>query len=729
MRGLPWLVASNAANSVFAYLTVFGAVFVLFLSKLGIPNGRIGLIMSIMPFCGLLAIVSAPFAARNGLKKTYITFWGLRKFATAAIILTPWVLNRWNTDAATLYVAICVLIFAVCRSLGETAFLPWTQEIVPDNIRGRFTALNNAVCNIFSIATVVAAGFYIRSEAGLTEFMVLMGVGVVFGFVCVWLAVFVPGGAPIRASASGVGRIREMGEPLRDPVFRSYLFGVGLLALAGGVATFLPLFLKEVLGVAPGFILFVTVAGTTGALSSSYFWGWAVDRYGAKPVVTWSLIVASLVPLLWMMIPAGTASTGLMALALMFAASAFQSGWSCADSRMLFVDIVPPTKGTHYLAVYYAWLGLFGGLGPLLAGQVTQMAGNTHSQFYLLGISSYTPFFLAACVLTASAVWVLRRIVGSGETSAMKFAGLFVRGNVLAAADTLMRFRLPSDERSRATVTERMGVSRSPLTIQELIWALGDPSFSVRYEAIVAMSRMERDPRLTAALIDVLNGSQRDIALVAAWALGKTGGNSAVKALRQSLDQGFPMLQAASARALGRLRDREETPTLLTRLRAGGDDHVLVGYASALGALGVEESLPDTLMLLERLENSSERAELALGVARIMGDEREFVRLWRDALADPGTAVSQELFDLRKCADRFEHHKDDVEALIDEVVELLSSDFDAGARALAGLALLAADYRTNDAGRTVLTECARQLEQSPARLEYVVLAVRAMCAE
>jgi len=52
-----------------------------------------------------------------------------------------------------------------------------------------------------------------------------------------------------------------------------------------------------------------------------------------------------------------------------------------------------------------------------------------------------------------------------------------------------------------------------------------------------------------------------------------------------------------------------------------------------------------------------------------------------------------------------------------------------GAKTVRDLALVTADYRTNDAGRAVLIECARQLAKSPARLEYVVLAIRAMCAE
>ena len=79
MRGLPWSLAANAANSVFAQFTFFGSVFVLFLSELSISNTQIGFLLSLFPFMGLVALFIAPTVARFGYKRTYITFWGLRK--------------------------------------------------------------------------------------------------------------------------------------------------------------------------------------------------------------------------------------------------------------------------------------------------------------------------------------------------------------------------------------------------------------------------------------------------------------------------------------------------------------------------------------------------------------------------------------------------------------------------------------------------------------------------
>jgi len=138
IRRLPWLFGSSAANTAFCNLTLLGSVFILFLDKLGMPKGQIGFILSLFPFCGILALFIVPAINRFGLKRTYLVFWGARKVVTAFLLLTPVVLSRYGVGAAFAYVAAVVLVFAICRAVAETAFNPWMQEAVPDDIRGGY---------------------------------------------------------------------------------------------------------------------------------------------------------------------------------------------------------------------------------------------------------------------------------------------------------------------------------------------------------------------------------------------------------------------------------------------------------------------------------------------------------------------------------------------------------------------------------------------------------------
>ena len=88
MRGLRWSIAGDSANAVFVEFTFFGSVFILFLDALALSKGQIGIVLSLFPFAGLIAPFIAPRVARFGYKRTFITFWGIRKAFAALLLLT-----------------------------------------------------------------------------------------------------------------------------------------------------------------------------------------------------------------------------------------------------------------------------------------------------------------------------------------------------------------------------------------------------------------------------------------------------------------------------------------------------------------------------------------------------------------------------------------------------------------------------------------------------------------
>ena len=90
IRRLPWLYIHNSANSAFSVLTWFGPVFVLFLSEIGLPKTRIGILLSFLPFSGVIALFIAPMVARTGVRRVFLICWASRKFVTAFLLFTPW---------------------------------------------------------------------------------------------------------------------------------------------------------------------------------------------------------------------------------------------------------------------------------------------------------------------------------------------------------------------------------------------------------------------------------------------------------------------------------------------------------------------------------------------------------------------------------------------------------------------------------------------------------------
>jgi hypothetical protein len=56
IRALPWALSSGVLISFFSFWTFGGSLFVLFLNELGLPKGRIGIVLALFPLCGLLAL-------------------------------------------------------------------------------------------------------------------------------------------------------------------------------------------------------------------------------------------------------------------------------------------------------------------------------------------------------------------------------------------------------------------------------------------------------------------------------------------------------------------------------------------------------------------------------------------------------------------------------------------------------------------------------------------------
>ena len=286
IRKLPWALFAAGTNTVFAQFTVMGSVFILFLNSLGLSKTSIGLLLSFFPFFGLTALFTAPAVARFGYKRTYLTFWTARKFMTAGLLLTPWVLATFGTAAASVFVGALVAGFAICRAIGETGSYPWIQEYIPASVRGKYSASENTIGTLASLAAVAAAGYVIGHVPGINGFMLLLAVGVVFGLLSVWGTSHLPGGAAIRGPVDARPLRERLAEPARNRDFRLYLFGAGLLTLVWTpLGSFLPLFMHDQVGLSDSQVVLLQTGTFVGGLVSAYVWGWAADRYGSRPVM------------------------------------------------------------------------------------------------------------------------------------------------------------------------------------------------------------------------------------------------------------------------------------------------------------------------------------------------------------------------------------------------------------------------------------------------------------
>lgn len=720
MRLLHWNVVQNAFNSVFAQLTFFGSAFVLFLDQMHIEFTQIGVLLSMIPFFGIVAMFIAPRVARFGYKRTFLTFWGFRKLVTMLLLLVPWVLAQFGTQVAAGLVMFVVAGFSLCRAIAETGSYPWAQEFTPDSVRGRHSAVVDMAARITGTLAIIGSGIVVGLAGGLERFTFLFGIGIVFGLLCVWSASYLPGGAPTEVPPVSV---RNWMQVVRDQHFSTFMIGLFLVTLASAPLGFLPLFMRDHIGLTDSQVVWLQMGGIIGGFASIYLVGWAADRYGSKPVMLVGVIMRMVLPLGWMLMPRGSALSMPIALLLSFMWGIADVTWAVASSRMLYVSVVPKEKKSQYLSVYYSSIGIVGGLSSILGGAALDITHGLNVQIGGMLVDPFTPLFIFSILLTFGAlILFIRRLQVEGEVSLSEFAAMFTHGNPLAAMESLIRYNRLIDERSTVLTTERMGQTHSALTVDEILDALKDPRFNVRFEAIISIARTSPDSRLVKALSDILDGTELSLSVIAAWALGRMGDDSALPPLRNGLESHYRSIVAHCARALGTLGDQTVAGLLLERLKAETDKGLQIAYSSALGQLHYADALETILGVLEATENDGARMELALAVVRITGEERPFIRLVRNARRDSSTTAAREVTAIkRRLGDWL---TDEQKIAFDQCAHEFARDAIAqGAVQLAPLLELLAERGSPLCQRVLMTCAAKLRELGDAHPEYWILAL------
>jgi len=413
-RYIKWFYFQTTSNIALINCTLGGPLFSLYLGTLGLDAARIGMVVSLFPFMQVLALASGGLVERMGFRRAFVIFHGVRKFFVIALAAAPWVLATWGPAVAFGFVAACVAVFGILRSLGETAIYPWMKEFIPDECRGRVLGTAVVWSAITTVVGMLLLSGLVHQGARLgwrpaTPFQLAFVVLPLLALCGVMGTTKLPGGhAPRRHKPLSVF-FRGLKRALRDAHFRRFLLGdamiVGISALFVGL---MPVYLLTVAAFDSAQILLLGIAQMAGAVCSGYFNGRAVDRLGSRRVLLRILAGFSLLPILWLALP-GLGRWSIPAAYLVYFLFGFvYNGAAIAIVRILYNGIVPQKRKTEYLAVRYAVSGALAGFFPLLGGlSVCWMDGVSKH-----GVCSYLPAFLACMLASLGGVIVFRGVNG-----------------------------------------------------------------------------------------------------------------------------------------------------------------------------------------------------------------------------------------------------------------------------------------------------------------------------
>lgn len=732
IRKLRWQLAGNAFNTISCATNFYGgSMFILFLNELKLDTTRIGFLLSLLPFFGITSLFTAPYIARFGFKRTFVGYAFVRLLFVAMLLSAPAILRIFGTNAAFMMVAIATGGFSLIKAFGETAMAPWQQELIPDMIRGKFGALTAIIQLSVNAATIFIGGWVIGRIAGLTPYMILISCGLAVGLLSAWCYSFMPGGTPIRSYHGNTAHFKQMYEAVvKDRNYGKYIFGMMLVFVGFCVATtFVSLFMKNEIGLSSKVVIWLDIAAFIGGIASSYLWGWAADRYGSKPVMLMGPLTMMLFPIVCFVMPRGSALSIIPAMLVPFIMGAAGMAWNLGLGRYLYVTAMPPEKKTAYTAVYYACLNLAAAIGIAASGALLKLTSNIRGSFLGFPIDPYTPIFLIGMAITFAGMVVVAMLRRGADMPMLEFVSMFIKGNPLAAFWALMKHKSAKSEHARVRAIHRLGHSRSPLSNRELVDSLQDPCFNVCLDAIVAIAQRKPEPDLVEALEQVVQTERSQTSVMAAWAMGRMEAVSAIPTLRKALTAKYPALRCAAARALATLGDTQSIECIASSLRQENDIEVQAAYAFALGRLRAETYYPELLQIMACCTNPSVQREATLAVAMLVGDEGDYVALWRRLHADYATGAAQALWALKKPFEKIGLDNATISLLETTAAAFAQNNLTESTLHLTSLLTRLQAACGNPVARDILVQCASKMNDSgDMQKEYVLLAIHTLTA-
>jgi hypothetical protein len=723
---------------------IFGPVIVLFFDALELDKAKIGVLLAMPLFFQIMSVFVVPLVEKFGYKRSCMFFFSIRTIILSGLIATPKIAQIFGPTGVFLWVGVIMLIFSISLAIGQTAGGPWGLEVLPTNIRSRALAMNTFLCGAVLICGTWFAGFWLSRSRGLDGFMFLIGLGVFIGLLSIGCHIFFPGGGKIKKHSRGGEHLKNMLDAFKNKDFFRLLVGIAIFTfIVQGVASFIPLYMKYLVGIDSSRVVYLSLWQNAGVLLAVYFWGWCADRFGGKPIFITGVMLHILLPVLWYLVPRHHGDLSyIIAAVVAFLTGLVSVAYIIGIDRYLFLTAIPADKKTSYYSVWFAWTGLFAGLGPMAVGAVLKWGAELDKigmVFSLIRVDSFLPVFAAHILLPATGIYIIRRIKADSEVTARQFMGQLFQSipfGLFGSLSSIMRYRMAGEENERIATTRNLGRSDSPFNTEELIKSLSDPSFDVRYEAVLAMALRKPNSKIVAALLDILAGEDIELSATASWALGQIGDESAIAALRKQLTAPYRVLRARSARALGRIGDAQSAEILFELLKTETDPVLKVAYASALGALKYTPAIEHILALLAEVESQTFRGEVALAAARIIGSERNYIKLLRLSEMDWATALSDAIVKLKKPMARLHIDPDLIDSLDACADNFAAEQQGFGVELLWPILNAMPKDQVDTEFRKVFVECSKRLEQfGIARREYILLAVhtcdvwlRAKCA-
>ena len=381
----------STALQMCAVIGTVAAPLTLYSVELGLSSDEIGILGSLMAFCQVLALISIPITLYFGSKLVSITTLFTRYIFLLIFLIVP--LYQHNLLVVFYLLFFAMLMFAICRSLSEAAFVPWMQEFIPRDVRGRIIGINGIICTPFALAASYAIKMWLDSREGLDRFYPVFIIAIISGFISALLHIKIKGGKKIVNRDNDLGYLKNLFSASKDKNFNLFLISSGTQYLVITVlAIFLTLFFKIRMNIPTGELIFSSTLVLIGGTCSGFIVGRITDNYGCRGI---RVIFQSLQIILLLMLPFINSETPYLSyvIGIVFFLFGFLMWGSASIGYIFMLNYVPSNNKESFMSLAYSLDGLIAGITTVLAGYLVLWLDTNNIVFFGKTLGSYEVLF------------------------------------------------------------------------------------------------------------------------------------------------------------------------------------------------------------------------------------------------------------------------------------------------------------------------------------------------
>lgn len=646
------------------------AVFTGFVLYLGATDAQVAYFVSIASLASIGQIISSLIAPRIKHKKRFVFIVGMFEMCLRfAIVLAPLLLDGAST---ILFVGVMLGLALCCGHTVSPIYNDWLATIIPQDIRARFISRQTMANLLSGMAAAFAAGKYIdlfteetRYAAFFTAFTIATVLGI-SGYINLMRV-------PFRENISDAPS--NMLTAFRDTPFLKLLTFFLLWNFALGISSpFYSVFMLKTLH-----IDYATVAIFNslfmGAMVIGYrILGGLVDRYGGKAILQILVPPCVLMPVLWVFnktdfyyfIPLAMTLSGLI-----------HAGILVSVNAILFGLLSDGRNKTTYFAAWSTAINMTYAVAPLLGSAFVAHFETTQFQWFQIPVGNLQLSFLATSAVLILPIFFLPTISDLKQTSPGELLNQVSRGNLLGYLYSALSFRWSWDETNRARAMRKMGQSRSPMALEQLIQALDDANPEVRRQAAQGLGEAKATQAID-HLIEELQDEESDIRTDAIEALGKIGDHTVIDHLIEALDDNDTRIQISAIRALAEMGSDEARELLFWKFADTFDRTTFPTLADVLGAKRDMRMVRPTLERLQHFRSPAIRLQLLNSVCRALGARRQFYQLVSQDNLERAESLEDILHDTQRAIRRAQllqaTHKNELQKLLKEIHTAFDTD-------------------------------------------------------